>query len=60
MSIPLKIVQLTPKGRGAIATLLIEGSGALAAVEANFQAKNGRPLSHLFHSEQNPTFTTES
>jgi tRNA modification GTPase len=60
MSIPLKIVQLTPLGRGAIATLLIEGDGALAAVEANFQTKNGRPLSKLLHYEKQTTFPTES
>lgn len=40
----LYIVQLTPPGRGAVATLLLEGPGAEAALQAWFQAKSGRPL----------------
>ena len=38
------VVQLTPPGRGAIATLLIEGRGALAAVAAECRTPSGRPL----------------
>jgi len=38
------MIQLTPPGRGAVATLRIEGGGAVAAVEAYFHARNGRPL----------------
>lgn len=41
---PLSVVQLTPPGRGAVATLLIEGSGAEEAVQTRFQAKGSRPL----------------
>lgn len=40
----LHVVQLTPPGRGAVATLLIEGSGAEKAIERRFQANSGRPL----------------
>ncbi len=43
----LRLVQLTPPGRGAIATLRIEGPGALRAVAARFTARNGRPLAEL-------------
>jgi tRNA modification GTPase len=43
----LRLVQLTPPGRGAIATLRIEGPGALRAVAARFPARNGRPLTEL-------------
>jgi len=38
------VVHLTPPGRGAIATLLVEGPGALAAVQASFRSARGRPL----------------
>lgn len=40
----LRVVQLTPPGRGAVATLLIEGPGAAEAVEAGFRAYGGRTL----------------
>ncbi len=40
----LHVVQLTPPGRGAVATLLIEGGGAEEMVQQRFQAKSGRPL----------------
>jgi tRNA modification GTPase len=40
----LQVIQLTPPGRGAIATLCIEGPGATAAVQSHFRAHNGRPL----------------
>ena len=38
------LVQLTAPGRGAVATLLIEGPGARDAVAAHFRASGGRPL----------------
>lgn len=38
------VVPLTPPGRGAIATLLVEGAGALAAVHASFRSARGRPI----------------
>ena len=41
---PLCVMLLTPPGRGAVATLRIEGSGAVAAVESRFRARDGRPL----------------
>jgi tRNA modification GTPase len=41
----LCVIQLTPPGRGAIATLRIEGPTAIEVVEACFRAGNGRPLS---------------
>ncbi len=40
-----RFVQLTPPGRGAVATVLVEGHGASRAVEAHFHAKSGRTLS---------------
>jgi len=40
-----RIVQLTPPGRGAIATVLIEGPGAVEMVATHFQPKSGQPLS---------------
>jgi tRNA modification GTPase len=46
MSAPTQpvVIQLTPPGRGAVATLRIEGPGAVAAVQAVFRARGGRPL----------------
>jgi len=41
---PPIVAQLTPPGRGAVATILVEGPGAMAAVRAHFRAAGGRPL----------------
>jgi tRNA modification GTPase len=38
------IIRLTPPGRGAIATLLVEGPGAVGAVEAEFRDRGGRTV----------------
>ena len=38
------IVQLTPPGRGAVATLRVEGPRAAELVAGRFHAANGRPL----------------
>ncbi len=40
-----RFVQLTPPGRGAVATVLVEGPGASRVVEAYFRTKSGCPLS---------------
>ncbi|NUQ62577.1 MAG: 50S ribosome-binding GTPase [Pirellulales bacterium] len=40
----LLVVQLTPPGRGAVATLLVEGPGARDIVSAHFRAASGRAL----------------
>jgi tRNA modification GTPase len=40
----LYIIQLTPPGRGAVATLRIEGPGAVDAVQSGFLAHSGRTL----------------
>lgn len=40
----LQVVQLTPPGRGAVATLLVEGPGAWETVRSQFPARSGRPL----------------
>ncbi len=40
----LYFVQLTPPGRGAIATLRVEGPGAVETVQAQFHPNSGRPL----------------
>jgi len=39
-----RIVQLTPPGRGAIATLLVEGPNAAMLVGAHFRPAGGKPL----------------
>ena len=44
---PPCVVLLTPPGRGAVATLLVEGPGAVEAVEAVFRAAGGQPLASL-------------
>jgi len=38
------LIQLTPPGRGAVATLRVDGPGALGVVARHFVARNGRPL----------------
>jgi tRNA modification GTPase len=40
----LRMIQLTPPGRGAVATLRVEGPGAIEAVQSQFHARGGRPL----------------
>ena len=40
----LRVIQLTPPGRGAIATLRVEGPGAVDVVQAQFRSHAGRPL----------------
>ncbi len=42
---PLQVVRLTPPGRGAVATLLIEGPGAAALLDDRILAGGGRGLS---------------
>lgn len=41
---PNRVVLLTPGGRGAVASLLVEGPGATAAVTDAFHPTRGRPL----------------
>ena len=41
---PVNVVQLTPPGRGAIATLLVEGPGAVGLLQRHFRSNSGRPL----------------
>ena len=41
---PLLLIQLTPPGRGAVASLRIEGHGALDLVARHFLTRSGRPL----------------
>ena len=42
---PVQLVQLTPPGRGAITTVLVEGPGAVGLLERQFHANSGRLLS---------------
>ncbi len=42
-----RLIQLTPPGRGAIATVRVEGPAAVEAVGRHFRAGNGRRLSTL-------------
>jgi tRNA modification GTPase len=39
-----RVIQLTPPGRGAIATLLVEGPSAAKLVASGFRSASGRPL----------------
>lgn len=47
--LPPSVVQLTPLGRGAVATLRLEGAGAVEAVERFFRARSGRSLESCRH-----------
>ncbi len=38
------VIQLTPPGRGAVATLRVEGPGAVETVQTRFHARDGKPL----------------
>src|SRR5574340_886813 len=40
----LRVIRLTPLGRGAVATLLVEGPGAIAVVGGAFRPKAPRAL----------------
>jgi tRNA modification GTPase len=40
----LRIVQLTPSGRGAVACVLVEGPGAIDLVQSMVRIKSGRPI----------------
>jgi len=42
---PLRVIQLTPPGRGAIATLRVEGPTAAEIVESYFRVSGKQPLS---------------
>jgi tRNA modification GTPase len=41
---PLLVIRLTPPGRGAVASLRIDGPGAVEVVARNFAAHSGKPL----------------
>jgi tRNA modification GTPase len=43
----LRVVHLTPPGRGALACVLVEGPGAADLVQTLVQTKSGRPLADL-------------
>lgn len=43
-SAAVQVVQLTPPGRGAIATLLVEGPGAVELLRGRFLPNGGQPL----------------
>ena len=44
---PLLLIQLTPPGRGAVASLRIEGPGSFDVVARHFVARSGRPLAEF-------------
>ncbi len=44
---PLRIVLLTPPGRGAVATVRVEGRGACERVDSQFRAVSRRPVADL-------------
>lgn len=46
-NVPLCVVLLTPPGRGAVATVRVEGPGACARVDRLFQAVSQRPVAGL-------------
>jgi len=41
---PLQVVRLTPPGRGAVATLRVEGAAAVAVAQSLLATRSGRPL----------------
>lgn len=41
---PIRVVRLTPPGRGAVATLRVEGHGAVGLVDSFFSTRAGRRL----------------
>jgi tRNA modification GTPase len=45
--LPLRVIQVTPPGRGAIATLLVEGAGAWHVIATVVCSRSGRPLGSL-------------
>ena len=42
-----RVVLLTPSGRGAVATVMVEGGGAIDAVSKWFRAASGKPLNAI-------------
>ena len=40
----LRVVRLTPPGRGAVASILVEGPGAADLMQSLVRTKSGRPL----------------
>ncbi|MHB8898449.1 MAG: GTPase [Thermoguttaceae bacterium] len=43
----VRVILLTPPGRGAVATVRVEGRGACALVDSLFSAASGRPVAEL-------------
>ena len=48
---PVNVVRLTPSGRGAVATLLVAGPGAVGMVDRLFHSRSGRPLAECSSQE---------
>ncbi len=46
-SLPLRVVQLTPPGRGAVASILVEGPGAADLLQPLIMHKFARPLTEF-------------
>lgn len=44
---PLRVVLLTPPGRGAVATVRIEGPGACDRIDSHFRPASKRPIAEL-------------
>ena len=44
---PVRVVRLTPPGRGAVAVVLVEGSRATEIVAACFSSRSGQPLDEV-------------
>ncbi len=44
---PLRVVLLTPPGRGAVATVRVQGPGAAERVDSLFRAASGHPIAKL-------------
>jgi hypothetical protein len=59
---PLTVIQLTPPGRGAVATLRVEGTGVIEAVQAFFRARSSRQVAGDWDGEsgQDLSATTQS
>jgi tRNA modification GTPase len=46
-SAPLRVILLTPPGRGAVATVRVEGRGACHRVDSHFRPASNRPIAEL-------------
>lgn len=46
----IRVIRLTPAGRGAVASVLVEGAGTLDIVQSLLHLKSGKPLSDILEN----------